>query len=53
MFPGDVERDQRQACNFIQKEILAKVFSREFCEIFKNTFFAEHLRTAASELIVI
>ena len=25
------------------------VFSCEFCKIFKNTFFLEHLRTAASE----
>ena len=32
-----------EACNFIKKETLAQVFSREFCEICKNTFFAEHL----------
>ena len=38
-----------QACNFIKKEILAQMFSCEFCEIFKNTFFTEHLRTTASE----
>ena len=25
------------------------MFSCEICEIFKNTFFEEHLRTAASE----
>ena len=31
-------------CNFIRKETLAQVFSCEFCEIFKNTFFIEHLR---------
>ena len=24
------------------------MFSCEFCEIFKNTFFTEHLRTTAS-----
>ena len=29
---------------FIKKESLAEVFSREFCEIFKNTFFIEQLR---------
>ena len=29
--------------NFIQKETLAQVFSYKFCEIFKNTFFLEHL----------
>ena len=26
------------SCNFIKKDTPAKVFSREFCEIFKNTF---------------
>ena len=36
-------------CNFIKKETLAQVFSREFCEISKNTFFKEHLWTTASE----
>ena len=30
---------QPQACNFIKKETLAKVFICEFCEISKNTFF--------------
>ena len=37
-----------EACNFIKKETLANVFSCEFCEITKNTFFTEHLWTAAS-----
>ena len=38
-----------EACNFIKKETLARVFSCEFCEISKNTFFTEHLyRTASS-----
>ena len=37
-----------KACNFIKKETLAQVFFCEFCEIFKNTFFTEHLRTTAS-----
>ena len=36
-----------QACNFIKKETLAQVFSCEFCEIAKNTFFTEHLWTTA------
>ena len=31
-----------QACNFIKKENLALVFSFEFCQVSKNTFFAEH-----------
>ena len=37
------------ACNFIKKEILAPVFSCEFCEIPKNTFFTEHVLVTASE----
>ena len=36
------------ACNFIQREALAQVLSCKFCEIFKNTFFTEHLWTTAS-----
>ena len=32
-----------EACNFSKKETLAQVFSCEFDEIFKNTFFTEHL----------
>ena len=34
-----------QACNFIKKEVLAQVFSCEFCGIFKSTFFTENLWT--------
>ena len=34
--------------SFIKKEALAHVFFCEFCEIIKNTYFEEHLRTAAS-----
>ena len=37
-----------EACNFIKKEPLARVFSREFCGISKNTFFTEHFWTSAS-----
>ena len=29
---------QAEACNFIEKEILAQVFSCEFCKIYKNSF---------------
>ena len=36
------------ASNFIKKETLAQVFSCEFYEISKNTFFTEHLRTTVS-----
>ena len=39
---------ERPACNFIKKGTLAQVFSCEFCEISKNTFFTEHLWTTAS-----
>ena len=40
------------ACSFIKKETLAQVFSCEFCEISKNTFFTEHLWATASVLSV-
>ena len=33
-----------KTCNLIKKETLAQFFSCEFCEIFKSTFFIEHLR---------
>ena len=36
------------ACNFIKKETLAQVFSCEFCEFSKNTFFIEDLLTNAA-----
>ena len=36
--------------NFIKKESLAQVFSYEFCEISKNTFFYRTPPVAASEM---
>ena len=36
-------------CNFIKKETLAQVFSCEFCEIFKSTFFYGAPLVAASD----
>ena len=39
-----------EAANFIKKETLAQVFSREFCEICKNTFFYRTPLVAASEI---
>ena len=42
-----------QACNLIKKATLAQVFSCEFCEISKNTFFTEPLWTTASFSIII
>ena len=36
-----------EAYNFIKEETLTQVFSCEFCEISKNTFFTEHLWATA------
>ena len=44
---------QAEAYNFIKKETLAQVFSCEFCEISKNTFFTEHLWETASVIVVL
>ena len=38
-----------KACNFVKKETLAQVFSCEFCEISKNTFFHRTPLAAASD----
>ena len=38
---------QDSTCNYIKKE--TQVLSRDFCEIFKNTFFTDHVRTTASD----
>ena len=35
---------QAETCSFIKKRTLAQVFSCEFCEISKNSFFTEYLR---------
>ena len=52
MSPGDTFFDLdmflTEACNFIKKETLAQVFSCEFCEISKNTFFDRIPLVAAS-----
>ena len=42
-----------QACNCIEKETLAQMFSCEFCEISKNNFFTEHLWATVSGCIKI
>ena len=44
---------QTKAWNFIKKEILAQVFSCEFCEISKNTFFYRTSLVAASVHLII
>ena len=48
--PSNVFRGYRnvQACNFIKKVILSQVFSCEFCQIFKNTYFYRSNLGAAS-----
>ena len=48
--PPEVFCVKNQACSFIKKETLAQVFSCEFGEISKNTFFTEHLWATASIL---
>ena len=43
------QRQKHEACNFMKKkETLAQVFSCEFCEISKNTFFTEQILATAS-----
>ena len=39
-----------EACNFVKKETLAKVFSCKFYEICNNTFFTEHLWVTAPDI---
>ena len=37
------------ACNFIEPETPVQVFSCEFCDIFKNNYFLEHLQTGTQQ----
>ena len=46
-----IQSECGKACNFIKKETLAQVFSCEFWEISKNTFFTEHLQVTASTYV--
>ena len=39
---------QAEACNFIKKGTLSQMFSREFCEMSKNTLFYRTPLVAAS-----
>ena len=41
-------RNFERSATLLKKEALAHMFSCEFCENFKNTFFTEHLWTTAS-----
>ena len=43
-----VQERCRTPGSLLKKETPAQVFSYEFCEVFKKTFFIEHLRTAIS-----
>ena len=43
-----IQKHPPKASNVFKKEILARVFSCEFCKIFSNTFFTKHLRVNAS-----
>ena len=40
--------ERSQACNFIKKKTLAQVFSCEFCDFSKNTYFYRTPLVAAS-----
>ena len=40
-----------EACNFIVKKTLAHLFSCEFCEIYKNTFYYRTPLVAASSVL--
>ena len=51
MFLEISQFSHENTCNFIKKETLAHVFSCEFCEISKNTFFTENVMTTASIFI--
>ena len=43
---------ERLFLNIIEKETRTQVLSCEFCKLFKNTCFLEHLQTACSETSV-
>ena len=40
-----------QDCNIIKRKTPAQVFSCDFCKIFKNIYFVEHLWAAACALV--
>ena len=41
-------RKDLQGCNVIKNETPPQASSSEYCEVFKNTYFKEHLRTVAA-----
>ena len=48
---GGALQKRCEACNFIKRETLAQVFSCEFCEIYKNTFYYRTHLVAASGIL--
>ena len=40
-----------EACNYIKKETLTQVLPLNFAKLFKNIFFIDYFRTAASEIL--
>ena len=43
--------EKKDKTGLITSETTAQVFSCEFCEIFKNTYFEEHLQRPASAYV--
>ena len=41
------------AASYRKTPVLESVFNSEYCEIFKSTYFEEHLQTVASENVFI
>ena len=48
MFLKISQISQENTGNFSEKETPTQLFSCEICEIFKNTYFEEHIRRATS-----
>ena len=48
-----LQRSTSSSLQLYQKETPTQVFSCEICEIFKNTYFEEHLRTTTSAHILL
>ena len=42
-----------RAASYRKTPMLEPLFNSEYCEIFKRTYFEEHLRTAASENMLV
>ena len=41
------------AASYTKAPVLESLFNSEYCEIFQNTYFEEHLQMAASENVFI